>query len=433
MSKPQFVCVTCKEDFTREYGANRHNKLYHFERAQIVDYIEYIIGRAKGTIPPPTELPPRLIAIRKRKGKMLKNLLTHNETTSPFTIYPDLTSDSLNSHKNALSPDVAGSRPKKNDLLDETIAMFAEAVQLKNLQRLSGKDSIPPVYNPENNASFSSEIGDITHHFSDFHGQTSESCFLAGIISNAKKLAILRCLVEKLRCKGPTFHNFSLQPPHDLGPHLVGTLSSGESFMDQMSAPETIAQKPEDIFGFSGITCDHCLSFEFVAHCFNNRERNGLVIPTKHICKQASSDETNDRIYHVRQNMLISLDAATRTWTEDKTSVHALKLSTQADGQIGEILSIKHHSSPDKSVKIPLKSVNVIDLLIGRENHWVYRAVKEQQTPLQPYELEDFFLRTRTSTFAIFRVKMLYRSRQQPSFLGTFFVYLAKHYDLDAT
>lgn len=95
MSKPLFVCVTCKEDFTREYGAKRHNKIYHFERAQIVDYIEYIIGRVKGTIPPPTELPPRLIAIRKRKGKMLKNVMAHNNTTSPFTVYPDLTSDSL--------------------------------------------------------------------------------------------------------------------------------------------------------------------------------------------------------------------------------------------------------------------------------------------------------------------------------------------------
>lgn len=435
MSKPLFVCVTCKEDFTREYGAKRHNKIYHFERAQIVDYIEYIIGRVKGTIPPPTELPPRLIAIRKRKGKMLKNVMAHNNTTSPFTVYPDLTSDSLNSHKNALSPDVAGSRPKKSDLLDETIAMFSEAVQLKNLQRLSAKDSMPPAYNPESNASFSSEIGGLT--FSDFHRQPSESSFLTGIISNAKRLAILRCLVEKLRCKGPTFHYFSLPPPLDLRPHQVGTVSPAESFPDQMSVPETIAQKPKDIFGFSGIACDHCLSFEFVAHCFNNRDQDGLVIPTKHTCKQASSeqlfnrDEANERIHHVRQNMLISLDAATRTWTEDKTSVHARKLSTQADGQISEILSIKHHSSPDKSVKILPKSVNVIDLLIGGENHWVYRAIKEQQTPLQPYELEDFFLRTRTSTFAIFRVKML--SRQQPSFLGTFFVYLAKHYELDAT
>jgi hypothetical protein len=69
--------------------------------------------------------------------------------------------------------------------------------------------------------------------------------------------------------------------------------------------------------------------------------------------------------------------------------------------------------------------VNDIDLVIDRDIHWIYRAIKEQQTPLQPYELDDFFLRTRTSTFAIFRVTMLYRSRQQPSFLGTFFVYLA--------
>jgi hypothetical protein len=277
--------VTCKEDFTREYGANRHNKIYHIERAQIVDYIEYIIGRVRGTIPPPTELPPRLTAIRKRKGKMLKNVLAHNKTTSPFTVYPDLTSDSLNSHKNVLSPDVAGSRPKKNDLLDETIAMFSAAVQLKNLQRLSAKDRIPPAYSPENNASFSSEIGGLTRHFSESHSQTSESSFLAGIISNAKRLAILRCLVEKWRSEGPTFHNFSLPPPPDLRPHQVNTLSPAESFPDQMSAPETIAQKPKDIFGFSGIACDHCLSFEFVAHCFNNRERDGLVIPTKHTCK----------------------------------------------------------------------------------------------------------------------------------------------------
>jgi hypothetical protein len=68
MSKPLFVCVTCEEDFTREFGAKRHNKFHHFERSQIVGYTEYIIGRASGTIPPPTELPPRLIAIRKRKG-----------------------------------------------------------------------------------------------------------------------------------------------------------------------------------------------------------------------------------------------------------------------------------------------------------------------------------------------------------------------------
>lgn len=311
--------------------------------------------------------------------------------------------------------------------------MFSEAVQLKNLQRLSGKDSIPPAYSPENNASFSSEIRGLTRHSSDFHNQPSESSFLADIISNAKRLAILRYLVEKLRYEGPTFHNFSLPPPPDLRPHLVGTLSPAESFPDRMSAPETIAQKPEDIFGFSGIACDHCLSFEFVAHCFNNPGRDGSVIPTKHTCELASSqqlfnkNESKNRIHHIRQNMLLSLAAATRTWTEDKITVRVLKIFTQAEGQKNEILAIKHPSSPDKSVKIQLRSVNNIDLIIGRENHWVYRAIKEQQTLLQRYEMEDFLLRTHVFTFAIFRVKMLYRSGQQPVFLGTFFIHLVKH------
>jgi hypothetical protein len=140
-----------------------------------------------------------------------------------------------------------------------------------------------------------------------------------------------------------------------------------------------------------------------------------------------NKNESKNRIHHIRQNMLLSLAAATRTWTEDKTSVRALKLSSPADGQKSEILTIKHPSSPDKSVNIPLRSVNNIDLIIGRENHWVYRAIKEQQTPLRRYEMEDFLLRTHVSTFAIFRAKMLYRSGQQPVFLGTFFIHLAKH------
>jgi hypothetical protein len=71
------------------------------------------------------------------------------------------------------------------------------------------------------------------------------------------------------------------------------------------------------------------LSFEFVGHCFNNPERDGSVMPTKHSCKHASSqqlsngDERNDRIHDNRQNVLISLADATRTWTEDRTSVRA--------------------------------------------------------------------------------------------------------------
>jgi hypothetical protein len=100
-------------------------------------------------------------------------------------------------------------------------------------------------------------------------------------------------------------------------------------------------------------------------------------------------NENNGRILQNRQNMFISIAAASMIWTEGKTSFSAFQLPAQADSENSEILTIKHPSSPDKLVKIPLKSVNYIDLVIGRENHWVYRAVKEQQTSLQPYELED--------------------------------------------
>jgi hypothetical protein len=416
MSKPLFVCVKCGQDFTREYGARRHNRIHHLGRSPVVGCTEYIIGRSRGTIPPPTEITPRLFAIRKRKGKMMKNGLAYIETRSPFTVYPDSTSDNPISHKDVFSPDVVDTQPKKNEPLDEIIANYSDMVQLMNLQKvLSGNTNMPLVPTA------------VEPNFSNINSQTSESSFLGDIITNFKNLARLQGLVKELLSNSTT-NNHSLYQP----PPKFRAQPTANSFFNQISAIEPIVQKRDDIFGFSGMVCDHCLSFEFVAHCFNNHERDGLVIPTKHTCKQATSeqlfngDETNDRIDHIRQNMLISLAAATRTWTEDKTSVHALKLSTQADGKISEILSIEHPSLPDKSVKIPLKSVSYIDLVIGRENHWVYRAVKELQTPLQPYELEDFFLRTRTSTFAIFRVKILYRSRQQPSFLGTFFVYLAK-------
>jgi hypothetical protein len=93
LSKPLFVCVKCGQDFTREYGARRHNRIHHLGRSPVVGYTEYIIGRRVGNIPPPPEIPPRLYAIRKRKGKMMKNGLAYIKTKSPFTVYPDSTSD----------------------------------------------------------------------------------------------------------------------------------------------------------------------------------------------------------------------------------------------------------------------------------------------------------------------------------------------------
>jgi len=61
--------VTCSQDFTRGFDARRHNLKHHFQQAKIVSFLEYLIGRANGTLPPPSHRPPRLSA--KNKKKML--------------------------------------------------------------------------------------------------------------------------------------------------------------------------------------------------------------------------------------------------------------------------------------------------------------------------------------------------------------------------
>jgi hypothetical protein len=48
MSKVNWVCATCGQDFTRRYSANRHNNHFHFGNGIIVRLVEYVIGRING-------------------------------------------------------------------------------------------------------------------------------------------------------------------------------------------------------------------------------------------------------------------------------------------------------------------------------------------------------------------------------------------------
>ena len=53
MSKINYVCATCGEDFTRRCSANRHNNHFHLGNGIIVRTLEYIIGRINGQFLPP--------------------------------------------------------------------------------------------------------------------------------------------------------------------------------------------------------------------------------------------------------------------------------------------------------------------------------------------------------------------------------------------
>ena len=54
MSKVNYVCATCGQDFTRICSANRHNNHFHFGNGIIVRTLEYIIGRINGQFLPPS-------------------------------------------------------------------------------------------------------------------------------------------------------------------------------------------------------------------------------------------------------------------------------------------------------------------------------------------------------------------------------------------
>jgi hypothetical protein len=51
--KPLYACGTCGLDFTRSYNAKRHNKNLHDNKADIVTFSEYMVGRTSGKYPPP--------------------------------------------------------------------------------------------------------------------------------------------------------------------------------------------------------------------------------------------------------------------------------------------------------------------------------------------------------------------------------------------
>jgi hypothetical protein len=49
MGRPNYVCTTCSEHFTRKYSAKRHNiTVHHNNGGDIVPLLEYLVGRNSG-------------------------------------------------------------------------------------------------------------------------------------------------------------------------------------------------------------------------------------------------------------------------------------------------------------------------------------------------------------------------------------------------
>jgi hypothetical protein len=64
-AKPLYACGTCGLHFTRSFNAGRHNKKLHDNKADIVTFSEYMIGRMSGKYLPGN---PSLYRIKKRNA-----------------------------------------------------------------------------------------------------------------------------------------------------------------------------------------------------------------------------------------------------------------------------------------------------------------------------------------------------------------------------
>ncbi len=81
MSKVNYVCATCGQDFTRRYSANRHNNHFHFGNGIIVRFLEYVVGRVNGQF-----LPPQPSANNNSSTRIIKKWWHNNDnSSSPFT------------------------------------------------------------------------------------------------------------------------------------------------------------------------------------------------------------------------------------------------------------------------------------------------------------------------------------------------------------
>jgi hypothetical protein len=126
MSKVNYVCATCRQDFTRRCSANIHNNHFHFGNGIIVRILKYIIGRINSQfLPPPNnnnDLSTRII----RKwwhNKHNSSPFTGNNNSlrgsdRRFTAIPDQTGD-------VFRCGTVGKRVKSNNNVPKDISKIA--------------------------------------------------------------------------------------------------------------------------------------------------------------------------------------------------------------------------------------------------------------------------------------------------------------------
>lgn len=78
---PLYACGTCGAHFNRRYNANRHNKIIHVNKSEIVSFVEYLIGRSEGKY-----LPADPMSYRSKRRSNNGSRIIHESTNANLSV-----------------------------------------------------------------------------------------------------------------------------------------------------------------------------------------------------------------------------------------------------------------------------------------------------------------------------------------------------------
>jgi hypothetical protein len=417
MSKPSYVCVTCGEDFTRKTSAERHKanpNIHSNGNCNIVRFIEYVIGIAKGTYQEPSMRPPRLSSIRsKEKNKFFegnKNVAEDNKVST----FPDLRKN-LPFCGNELDKRISTSssiqeEKKHEEGIDYCLRVASRTLELRGLlEELWGVGQRSPL--------ISSQNGDRNN---EDYNESTKSTFLDGAIANVRKLVKLQGIMRELYKGG------SLWAPA-ANAYCANSDSETDGFM----------LNTKDIFGFSANECRNCVSFEIIPQYFDTADKDGFHrVP--HKCREGLTHNSYV-LYQNRKDMIISSKKLIEFWTERNVGMYAIDISNLT----GESLVIKHPESDTKLIRVPATFDAAIYLDVEREDnedeeckHWFHNVVgKKHIIPLKRNELVRFLVKTKGSSYGTFRIPQTINNsnaehvRCYPQ-SKMYFIYLARYQNI---
>jgi hypothetical protein len=420
MSKPSYVCVTCGEDFTRRTSAERHKanpNIHSNGNCNIVRFIDYVIGIARGTYQEPSMRPPPLSSIRsKEKNKFFEGNKNVAEDSKVST-FPDLTKN-LQLCGNELDKRISTSgliqeEKKHEEGTDYCLRVASRTLEYRGLlEELLGVGQRSPLISSQNG-----------HRNNEDYNESTKSTFLDGAIANVRKLVKFQGIMRELYKGG------SLWAPA-ANAYCANSGSQTDGFM-----PNT-----RDIFGFSAKECRNCVSFEIIPQYFDTADKDGFHrVP--HKCREGvlTHNSCHNVLFQNRKDMIIASKKLIEFWTERNVGMYAVDISNHT----GQSLVIKHPESDTKLIRVPATFDAATYLDVEREEngdgeskHWFHKVVgKKHVIPVKRNELVRFLVKTKGSSYGTFRISQTVNNsnaehvRCYPQ-SKTYFIYLARYQNI---